>query len=90
MDEELNWSKFSSAEWSPDSLGFFYKKYPQPDGDELAAVNGSPKLLYHLVGTPQQEDEIIIENKDDPLLSWSLTVSDDGKYKILFSILFLK
>ena len=85
MDEELNWSKFSSAEWSPDSLGFFYKKYPQPDGDELAAINGSPKLLYHLVGTPQQEDKIIIENKDDPLLSWSLTVSDDGKYKILYT-----
>jgi prolyl oligopeptidase len=85
MDEELNWSKFSSAEWSPDSLGFFYTKYPEPKGEELSAINGSPKILYHLVGSPQKEDEIIIQDQNDPLLSWSLTVSDDGKYKILYT-----
>ena len=85
MDEELNWSKFSSAEWSPDSLGFFYTKYPEPNGEELSAINGSPKILYHLVGSPQKEDEIIIQDQNDPLLSWSLTVSDDGKYKILYT-----
>ena len=85
MDEELNWSKFSSAEWSPDSLGFFYTKYPEPNGEELSAINGSPKILYHLIGSPQKEDEIIIQDQNDPLLSWSLTVSDDGKYKILYT-----
>ena len=85
MDEELNWSKFSSAEWSPDSLGFFYTKYPEPKGEELSAINGSPKILYHLVGSPQKEDEIIIQDQNDPLLSWSITVSDDGKYKILYT-----
>ena len=85
MDEELNWSKFSSAEWSPDSLGFFYTKYPEPNGEELSAINGSPKILYHLVGSPQKEDEIIIQDQNDPLLSWSITVSDDGKYKILYT-----
>ncbi|MDC1110538.1 prolyl oligopeptidase family serine peptidase [Gammaproteobacteria bacterium] len=85
MDEELNWSKFSSAEWSPDSLGFFYTKYPEPNGEELSAINGSPKILYHLVGSLQKEDEIIIQDQNDPLLSWSLTVSDDGKYKILYT-----
>mgnify|MGYP001186027881 FL=1 len=85
MDEELNWSKFSSAEWSPDSLGFFYTKYPEPNGEELSAINGSPKILYHLVGSPPKEDAIIIQDQNDPLLSWSLTVSDDGKYKILYT-----
>ena len=85
MDEELNWSKFSSAEWSPDSLGFFYTKYPEPNGEELSAINGSPKILYHLVGSSQRNDEVIIQNLDDPLLSWSITISDDGKYKIVYT-----
>ncbi len=83
MNDELNWSKFSSAEWSPDSLGFFYKKYPKPEGEELSTINNSPSLLYHLVGSMQSDDEIIIQNEEEPLLSWSLTISNDGRYRIL-------
>ena len=32
LDDEIEWSKFSGAEWSPDSSGFFYRKYLKPDG----------------------------------------------------------
>mgnify|MGYP003318221614 CR=1 FL=1 len=52
----------------PPPYSFFYKKYPRPDGEELAAINGSPKLLYHLVGSSQKEDENVdrqFEEGDD-------------------------
>ena len=39
-----------SAEWSPDSSGFFYRKYLKPDGDELLDLNSSPKLMFHVIG----------------------------------------
>ena len=30
LDDEIRWVKFSSAEWTPDSRGFFYARYPEP------------------------------------------------------------
>ncbi len=85
LDDEIEWSKFSSAEWSPDSKGFFYRKYLKPDGEELLDLNSSPKLMFHSIGTDQINDQIIIWDKNDPLLSRSIKVSDDGQYKILFT-----
>ena len=84
LADELSWSKFSGAEWSPDSKGFFYRKYPTPNGEELSDVNTHPAIMYHALGTEQSMDRVIIENKEDPLLSWSISVSDDGQFKILY------
>ena len=85
LADELRWSKFSGAEWSPDSKGFFYVKYPKPNDQELSDVNSTPAIMYHLLQTNQFQDELIIEDKENPLLSWSISVSDDGQFKILYT-----
>ena len=41
--------------------------------------------MFHSIGTDQMNDQIIIWDKNDPLLSRSIKVSDDGQYKILFT-----
>ena len=41
--------------------------------------------MYHALGTEQSMDRVIIENKEDSLLSWSISVSDDGQFKILYT-----
>jgi prolyl oligopeptidase len=85
LADELRWSKFSGAEWSPDSKGFFYVKYPKPNDQELSDVNSTPAIMYHLLQTNQLQDELMIEDKENPLLSWSISVSDDGQFKILYT-----
>ena len=85
LADELRWSKFSGAEWSPDSKGFFYVKYPKPNDQELSDVNSTPAIMYHMLQTNQLQDESIIEDKENPLLSWSISVSDDGQFKILYT-----
>ncbi|MDA0670965.1 MAG: prolyl oligopeptidase family serine peptidase [Proteobacteria bacterium] len=85
LADELRWSKFSGAEWSPDSKGFFYVKYPKPNDQELSDVNSTPAIMYHLLQTNQLQDDLIIEDKENPLLSWSISVSDDGQFKILYT-----
>ena len=41
--------------------------------------------MYHALHTEQSQDVLIIENKEEPLLSWSISVSDDGQFKILYT-----
>ena len=48
LDDELKWVKFSAADWTPDSRGFFYARYPQPEkGAAFQSLNSNMKVYYH-------------------------------------------
>jgi prolyl oligopeptidase len=85
LQDELCWAKFSGAEWTLDSSAFYYTKYPEPS-DELSDINLSPEIRLHFIGQDQAEDALIINNPTDPKLSWNITLSDDGLYKVLSTI----
>jgi prolyl oligopeptidase len=77
LDDELKWVKFSGAEWTPDSRGFFYARYPQPEeGAAFQSLNTNMKVYYHRVGSPQSSD-------DHPDWGFQLSVSEDGHYLII-------
>jgi prolyl oligopeptidase len=83
LDDVINWSKFSRAEWTPDGKGFFYGRFPEPrDGDDLKAANYFQKVYYHKLGTPQADDTLVW--KDDEHKDWQadVSVTDDGAYLI--------
>ena len=82
--DEILWSKFSGAEWTPDGSGFFYGRFPEPkEGDDLKAANYFQKMYFHQLGTPQSDDLLVW--KDDEHKDWRAdpTVTDDGEYLIL-------
>jgi prolyl oligopeptidase len=82
--DTLRWIKFSTAAWTHDGKGFFYSRYPEPaGGDPLLAVNRDMKLYYHRLGTPQSQDELILELPEQP--DWGIwaEVSPDGRYLVL-------
>lgn len=84
LEEELKWVKFSGAEWTPDSKGFFYARYPQPEeGAAFTSLNTNMKVYYHRVGTPQAADVLVYERPDHPEWGFQLSVSEDGHYLII-------
>lgn len=84
LDDELKWVKFSGAEWTPDSHGFFYARYPQPEeGAAFQSLNTNMKVYYHRVGTPQASDVLVYERTDQPDWGYLLSVSEDGHYLII-------
>lgn len=84
LDDELKWVKFSGAEWTPDSRGFFYARYPQPAADAaFQSLNTNMKVYYHRVGTPQSSDVLVYERPDHPDWGFQLSVSEDGHYLII-------
>ena len=84
LDDRLDWVKFSSVEWTPDSKGFFYGRYDAPEeGTEFQGLNLNQKLYYHRVGTPQADDVLVYMRPDHPEWGFGTDVTEDGRYLII-------
>jgi prolyl oligopeptidase len=84
LADRLEWVKFSGAAWSGD--GFYYSRYPAPAaGQELSGNNQYHSVFYHKLGTPQSEDELIYRDKDRPEIYHSASVSEDGRFLIMYA-----
>ena len=83
LEDEISWAKFSNASWENDDSGFYYQKYDEPKDELLKEVNTAPKLMFHKLGTPQLEDQIIYENPNKPRWGWGINVLEDKEVKFL-------
>lgn len=84
LEDELKWIKFSSIVWTPDSKGFFYSRYDEPEeGAEFQSLNLNQKVFYHTVGTLQSKDKLIYARPDHPDWGFGADVTEDGKYLVL-------
>ena len=82
--DEIKWVKFSGASWSRDNKGFYYSRYDAPkEGTAFTGANKFQKAYYHVLGTPQSEDKLVYERKDQPDWSFSVGQTEDGKYDLL-------
>jgi prolyl oligopeptidase len=83
-EDEIKWSKFSRASWSPDEKGFYYSRYPAPtEGDALEEANYFHKVYYHQLGTPQSDDILVFEDKDNKERGFDAFVTDDDAYLVI-------
>ena len=84
LPDELRWSKFTEASWLTDGSGFYYSRYDQPaEGDEATGLNQYQKLYFHLVGEPQDNDELVYERPDKKEWGFGAEVSDDGLFLVI-------
>jgi prolyl oligopeptidase len=84
LPDEVKWSKFSGAAWLPDASGFFYSRYDAPkEGAAFTGVVKFQKVYLHLIGTPQEDDQLIYERPDKPDWGFSADVTEDGRWLVL-------
>jgi prolyl oligopeptidase len=81
LPDHLEWIKASGASWQGN--GFYYSRYPKPEGSALAAKNENHVIFYHKVGTSQDQDELVYENKENPQRFNSVYVSEDETFSYL-------
>lgn len=80
----VKWSKFSGASWTPDNKGFFYSRYPEPEkGADLEQANYFHKVYFHVVGEPQENDQLVYEDKEHDKRGFAAGVTEDGAYLII-------
>jgi len=79
--EKIKWVKFSGISWYKD--GFFYSRFPEPKGSELSTANSFQKVYYHKMGTGQDKDILVYEDRSNPLHGHYGGVSDDERWLIV-------
>src|SRR4029450_4078386 len=80
----FKWSKCSGAAWLKDGTGFFYGRYDAPkEGETFTGVNKFQKLYFHKLGTPQDQDTLVFERKDQPDWLFGADVTEDGRFLIV-------
>ncbi len=66
LPDHIEWAKFTDAEWYGD--GFYYSAYERPEaGKEFSNANEYHRIYYHRLGTPQADDRVVYENRNEPL-----------------------
>ncbi len=82
LDDHIEWAKFTGCAWTAD--GFYYSAYDRPEaGKEFSNANEYHRVYFHKLGTPQSADQVIYENRDQPLYFHSVDVTDDEKYLLI-------
>ena len=79
--EILKWVKFSGTSWSGN--GFYYSRYPEPDGSEYSAENTYHSVYYHEIGTDQSADRLIFRNDEEPNRYHFAYATEDRKFLVL-------
>lgn len=80
----VRWVKFSCAVWSDN--GFYYSRYDEPvKGAEYSSENKFHKVYFHKLGTLQEEDILIYDDKKHPQRNYSSHISEDGKTLFIHS-----
>ncbi|MCA1744916.1 MAG: prolyl oligopeptidase family serine peptidase, partial [Bacteroidales bacterium] len=84
LEDHLEYIKFSGFSW--DAEGFYYGRYDRPaKGSELSGSNEYQKLFYHKLGTPQSEDQLVYEDRQNARHMFSAEVDDGFRYLMLYT-----
>lgn len=82
LPDTIEWVKVSGLSWQAD--GFYYSRYDAPEkGKELSSKNENHKVYYHKVGTPQSQDELLYQDKDNPQRFHFAYTTEDERFLIL-------
>ncbi len=93
---EIEEAKFTGGvTWAKDGSGFYYSRYPEkPEGSaELTSLNENQKVYFHRLDLNEEdgaegeitwEDELVWETPDHPNRGWGASLTDDGRFLILY------
>lgn len=73
-----------AVSWTAEGTGFYYVRYDEPEaGQTQESRPENPRVMFHRVGTPQAEDQLVFERPEQPNLLFTPTATEDGRYLVL-------
>ena len=86
LDDTVQWARFTTITWIKDGSGFFYSRYPEPNGGARSTASIANHAIYfHALGTPQSADRLVFSNPERPELLHFADITEDGHYLVIAS-----
>ena len=85
LDIVIKYAKNTGITWRGDD-GFYYSAYDKPENEKMkySIKNEFQKVFYHQIGTPQDKDKIIYQDKVNPLRYAGVSITEDEHYLFLY------
>ncbi len=84
LDDVIRWAKFGDATWLPGTDSFVYGGFEPPaEGQEYAEANRGHRLYRHVLGTPQDSDELLFALPEEPDWLFGAEVTDDDRWLVI-------
>ena len=82
LADSILWVKVSGVAWQ--GHGFYYSRYPAPEsGKALSGKNENHQVYFHKVGTSQDQDELVYEDKANPQRFHGVYTTEDERFAFL-------
>lgn len=81
LPDVIKWVKFSGMSWKKN--GIYYSRYNEPLGGTYTGKNEFHKVYYHQIGTTQDKDVLVYEDKNHPDYNFGASVTQDENYLVL-------
>ena len=82
LKDKILWTKFGNFSWKGDE-GFYYSGYDKPDTNSLLSKqNRFNKVYYHALRTKQADDELIYQDRENPLRYCNAFLTEDNRFLI--------
>jgi len=86
LGDEVHWARFMQIAWAKDGSGFFYSRFPEPDGGSTDTANIAGHAIYfHALGTPQSDDRLVYSDPERPQALHVVDRTADGRYLVIYS-----
>ncbi len=83
LADEIKWVKFSGISWKGN--GFYYSRYDEPKkGETYTGKNQFHKVFYHTIGTTQDKDQLVYEDKVHPNYNFGTQITHDERFLIIY------
>ena len=80
--DRLDWVKFASLAWLPDSSGFYYLRFPEPGSVPEEDQQYHGRIYWHRLGDAQARDTVAFERADEKEVVPLVNVSADGRFVV--------
>lgn len=84
LSDTIRYSKFSGISWVGDD-GFYYSGYDKPlqEKEKYSAKTEFQKIFYHTIGTSQEQDRLVYEDRQHPLRYKGAMLTEDERWLII-------
>jgi prolyl oligopeptidase len=87
LDDEVQWARFTMIAWAKDGSGFFYSRFPTPEGGVTNPGSVANHAVYfHALGTHQSDDRLVYADPEHPEVLNNVDRTDDGRYLMIYSL----